>query len=173
MRRILLPALVVLGATALSAAPVAAQAARKHTNTHTTTRKTTASTRASSSRSASTAAGWTPVYTDNTVTVSLDRAATRRRSDGTWDTHLKWAYDKDITIGRNKSYRTLVEHRYVDCKSLASKPVSGETYDAASGTVSKYATSARDLRFVDWATRPAGTSGAKAYAAVCAALGKR
>lgn len=169
MRRILLPALVALGATALTAAPVAAQAARKHTTTHTTTRKTTSSTRAGTS----TAAGWTPVYTDNSVTVSLDRAGTRRRSDGTWDAHLKWAYDKDITIGRNKSYRTLVEHRYVDCKSLASKPVSGETYDAASGTVSKYATSARDLRFVDWATRPAGTSGAKAYAAVCATLGKR
>lgn len=168
MRRILLPALVALGATALSAAPAAAQAARKHTTTHTTTRKTTRARAA-----ASTAAGWAPVYTDNTVTVSLDRAGTRRRSDGTWDAHLKWAYDKDITIGRNKSYRTLVEHRYVDCKSLASKPVSGETYDAASGTVSRYATSARDLRFVDWATRPAGTSGAKAYAAVCAALGKR
>jgi hypothetical protein len=167
VRRILLPALVALGATALSAAPVAAQAARKHTTTRKTTRKTTASTRAS------TAAGWTPVYTDNSVTVSLDRAGTKRRGDGTWDTHLKWAYDKDITIGRNKSYRTLVEHRYVDCKSLASKPVSGETYDAASARVSRYTTPARDLRFVDWATRPAGTSGAKAYAAVCAALGKR
>ena len=118
-------------------------------------------------------AGWTPVYTDNSVTVSLGRAGTHRRSDGTYDAHLKWTYSRNMAIGRNKSYRTLVEHRYIDCKTLASKPVSGETYDASDASVSKYTTSARDLRYVDWATRPAGSSGAKAYAAVCAALGSR
>lgn len=165
VRRTLLPA---LAAAALVAVPLGAQSA-KHTTrraTHTATHKAT-----SSSKSASTA--WAPVYTDNTVTVSLDRPGTHRRSDGTYDAHLKWAYDKDMAIGRNKSYRTLVEHRYVDCKSLASKPVSGETYNAANGAVSTYTTSTRDLRYVDWATRAPGTSAAKAYAAICSALGKK
>ena len=166
VHRTLIPA---LAAAALLAAPLGAQSAR-----HTTKRpaRTTATTTAKAS-SVLSSAGWTPVYTDNSVTVSLGRAGTHRRSDGTYDAHLKWAYNKNMAIGRNKSYRTLVEHRYIDCKTLASKPVSGETYDAADASVSKYTTSARDLRYVDWATRPAGTSGAKAYAAVCAALGKR
>lgn len=162
VHRTLIPA---LAAAALLAAPLGAQSAR-----HTTKRpaKTTAKTSA-----VLTSAGWTPVYTDNSVTVSLGRGGTHRRSDGTYDAHLKWTYNRNMAIGRNKSYRTLVEHRYIDCKTLASKPVSGETYDAADASVSKYTTSARDLRYVDWATRPAGTSGAKAYAAVCAALGSR
>jgi len=162
VHRTLIPA---LAAAALLAAPLGAQAAR-----HTTTRPTHTTAQASS---ALTSAGWTPVYTDNSVTVSLGRAGTHRRSDGTYDAHLKWTYSRNMAIGRNKSYRTLVEHRYIDCKTLASKPVSGETYDASDASVSKYTTSARDLRYVDWATRPAGSSGAKAYAAVCAALGSR
>jgi len=162
VHRTLIPA---LAAAALLAAPLGAQAAR-----HTTKRPTQTTAKASS---ALTSAGWTPVYTDNSVTVSLGRAGTHRRSDGTYDAHLKWTYSRNMAIGRNKSYRTLVEHRYIDCKTLASKPVSGETYDASDASVSKYTTSARDLRYVDWATRPAGSSGAKAYAAVCAALGSR
>lgn len=168
VRRTLIPA---LAAAVLIAAPLGAQSA-KHTTRHSTTTHST--TRKSTSSSAANASGaWAPVYTDDAVTVSLDRTGTHRRSDGTYDAHLKWAYNKNMAIGRNKSYRTLVEHRYVDCKSLASKPVSGQTYDAANGAVSSYTTSPRDLRYVDWATRPAGTSGAKAYAAVCAALGRR
>lgn len=162
VHRTLIPA---LAAAALLAAPLGAQSAR-----HAIKRpaKTTAKT-----SSVLNSAGWTQVYADNSVTVSLGRAGTHRRSDGTYDAHLKWTYTKNMAIGRNKSYRTLVEHRYIDCKTLASKPVSGETYDASDASVSKYTTSARDLRYVDWATRPAGTSGAKAYAAVCAALGSR
>lgn len=164
MRRTLLPA---LAATAvLLAAPLGAQSARKHT-----THKARAATHGRSATSGSGA--WAPVYTDDAVTVSLDRSATHRRSDGTYDARLKWAYSRNMAIGRNRSYRTLVERRYVDCKSLASKPVSGHTYDAANATVSSYSTSARDLRYVDWATRPAGTSSAKAYAAVCSALMRR
>lgn len=162
VRRTLFPAL----AAALIAVPLAAQSAK-----HTTTRSTRTSARKPPSASA--AAAWTPVYTDDAVTVSLNRSGTHHRSDGTYDVHLRWAYNKSVAIGRNKSYRTLVERRYVDCKSLASKPVSGQTYDAGNVAVSTYSTSARDLRYVDWATRPAGTSGAKAYAAVCAALGKK
>lgn len=162
VHRTLIP---TLAAAALLAAPLGAQSAR-----HTARRPTHSTAKASSVLSS---AGWTPVYTDNTVTVSLGRSGTHRRSDGTYDAHLKWTYNKNMAIGRNKSYRTLVEHRYIDCKTLASKPVSGETYDASDASVSKYTTSARDLRYVDWATRPAGTSGAKAYAAVCAALGSR
>jgi hypothetical protein len=162
VHRTLIPA---LAAAALLAAPLGAQSARH-------TPKRPAKTTATASPVLS-SAGWTPVYTDNTVTVSLGRGGTHRRSDGTYDAHLKWTYARNMAIGRNKSYRTLVEHRYIDCKTLASKPVSGETYDASDVSVSKYTTSARDLRYVDWATRPAGTSGAKAYAAVCAALGNR
>jgi hypothetical protein len=162
VHRTLIPA---LAAAALLAAPLGAQSA-----THKVRRPAASTARASSVLSS---AGWTPVYTDASVTVSLGRAGTHRRSDGTYDAHLKWAYAKNMAIGRNKSYRTLVEHRYIDCKTLASKPVSGQTYDAADASVSTYTTSARDLRYVDWATRPAGSSGAKAYAAVCAALGSR
>lgn len=156
VRRTLLPA---VAAVVLCAVSASAQSARH------TTRSTRSTTRASSA-----SAAWTPVYTDDAVTVSLDRTGTHRRSDGTYDAHLKWTYNKDRAIGRNKSYRTLVERRYLDCTSLASKPVSGDTYDAANTAVSHYATSAKDLKYVDWATRPAGTSGAKAYAGVCAAL---
>lgn len=171
--RTLIPA---LAAAVLMAAPVGAQSAR-HTTQHTAARRSTHATRKTHSsgaaKSSSSSAGWTPVYTDDAVTVSLNRSGTHRRSDGTYDAHLKWVYSRNVAIGRNKSYRTLVEHRYVDCKSLASKPVSGRTYDAANATVSTYSMSAHDLRFVDWATRPSGTSAAKAYAAVCGALGSR
>lgn len=154
-----------LAAAVLVAAPLGAQSAKHATRTtHSTTRRAT---------TASTPGAWTPVYSDDAVTVSLDRSGTHRRADGTYDARLKWAYNRNMAIGRNKSYRTLVERRYIDCKTLASKPVSGQTYDGSDASVSSYTTSTRDLRYVDWATRPAGTSGAKAYAAVCAVLGKR
>jgi hypothetical protein len=166
VRRTLLPA---LAAVALCAATAGAQSTRHTTRSTSSARGTTRSATRASTREAS-AAAWTPVYTDESVSVALDRAGTHRRSDGTYDAHLKWTYSKDKAIGRNKSYRTLVERRYLDCTSLASKPVSGDTYDAANSAVSHYTTSARDLTYVDWATRPAGTSGAKAYAGVCAAL---
>lgn len=163
MRRFALPALLL----ACAGTPLAAQATR--TAGATSTARTTRTTRTARAGHAA-ATGWTAVYTDATVTVSLDRAHTTRRSDGTYDARLKWAYVGDKAIGRRKTYRTLVEHRDLDCKTLASKPVSGETFDAANHTVSRYTTSARDLKYTDWATRPAGSPAAKAYAAVCGAL---
>lgn len=158
MRRLALPVLLV----ACASSTLGAQATHTRAATHGAPRAT----------HAASAAGWATVYTDPSVTVSLDRAHTARRSDGTYDARLRWAYAGDKAIGRQKSYRTLVEHRYIDCKTLASKPVSGETFDASNRMVSTYSTSARDLKYTDWATRPAGSPAAKAYAAVCGTLTK-
>lgn len=121
---------------------------------------------------ASARAPWSQVYSDNTVRVWLDSTGTHRQRDGTYSTRLRWQYATDKAIGRNRSYRTMVETRLLDCRSLGSKPVSARTFNAAGRPVSGYDTRPADLRYLSWTARPAGSSSAKAFAAICSRLSR-
>jgi len=115
---------------------------------------------------------WHPVYRDRVVAVSIDPGQTRLQSDGTYETRLRWQYTANRAIGRNEFFRTLVERRLIDCKSLGSKTVSARTFTAAGRPVSGFDTPRSDLRYMSWATRPPGSSSARALAAVCGAVRK-
>ncbi|MGI9090202.1 MAG: hypothetical protein ACR2GG_03750, partial [Gemmatimonadaceae bacterium] len=113
---------------------------------------------------------WRSVYGDNEVALSIDSTQTTRLPDGTFNTRLKWQYATDKAIGRSESYRALVEHRLVNCTLFGSKPVSAQTYDVAGKPVSSYTSTTRELSNMDWGVRKGGTSGSKAYAALCSSL---
>lgn len=160
MYRKVIPALLI---AVLAGAPAGAQTARRHT----TTRPAVA--RAATGVSAG---AWRNVYNDSDVAVSVDTVATKRLADGTFRTRLRWQYSGDKQIGRKQTYRTMVERKLVNCATLGVKPVSAQTYDAAGRPVSSFNTSDRDVKAMDWAKRPAGSSAAKAYAAVCSSMTK-
>lgn len=113
------------------------------------------------------AGAWRSVYGDNEVALSMDTVQTKRLPDGTYNARLKWQYSTDKPIGRQETYRTLVEHRLVNCTVLGSKPVSAQTYDVSGKPVSAFNSSTRDLKYMDWGVRRGGTSSSKAYAALC------
>lgn len=192
VHRSTLPALFAAALIALPAVSASAQSAAKHTTTHTskrsakqgTTHKSGSTSGSKSSRTASskstaskTAAAkasmtgaWRSVYGDNEVALSIDSTQMTRLPDGTFNTRLKWQYATDKPIGRSESYRTLVEHRLVNCTLFGSKPVSAQTFDVAGKPVSSYTSSTRELSNMDWGVRQGGTSGSKAYAALCSTL---
>lgn len=180
-------ALLAAALIALPAFSAGAQSATKHTTTRSTKRPVKQATRSKSgsksSRSASSksvanrtatapsmAGAWRSVYGDNEVALSIDSTQTTRLADGTFNTRLKWQYATDKPIGRNESYRTLVEHRMVNCTLLGSKPVSAQTYNMAGKPVSSFTSSTRELGNMNWAVRQGGTSSSKAYAALCGTL---
>lgn len=113
---------------------------------------------------------WNSVYSDNEVALSMDSTHTKRLPDGSFSTRLKWQYATDKSIGRNETYRTLVENRLVNCTLFGSKPVSAQTYSVSGKPVSSFTSSASDLRYMDWGVRKGGTSSSKAYAALCGSL---
>ncbi len=151
--------LSALAAAALVAAPLAAQ---------TTHRRTTPVRRAAPSSGL--AGAWHSVYTDPTVSVAIDTTQTQRLGNGTFKTRLRWRYTSSQPIGRHESYRTLVERKLIDCKSLGVKPVAAITYDAAGRPVSSYNTPDSEVAVMDWARRDVGSSAAKAYQAMCGML---
>ena len=115
---------------------------------------------------------WKRVYNDATVSVWIDPTETMRRADGTYTTHLRWAYTSDQEIGRNESYRVMRETRLLDCKEVATKPLSANTYDARGKVVSSFTTSDKDIKYMAWTTRKPGSSSANAFQAVCRSLKK-
>lgn len=144
-------------------------ASRAHKST--TTRKSTPSHAASTRATVPSMSGaWKSVYGDSDVALSLDSMQTKRMQDGSYDVRLKWQYASDKPIGRNQSYRTLVEHRLVNCTLLGSKPVTAQTFNVAGKPVSSFTSSPRELSNMDWGVRRGGTSGSKAYAALCGTL---
>ena len=169
MRRTLFSTLVLAACVVAAAAPAGAQAARKHT---TATRKTTPKKTASAGKTTAVRAdgAWKPVYSDASVSVALDTTATKHNSDGTYVTHLRWRYSGDQRIGRNRSYRTMLQQELIDCSTLGVKPLAAQTFNAAGKQVSAFESTARELRTMDWAKRAPGSSAAKAYAAVCGAV---
>ncbi len=116
------------------------------------------------------AGAWSSVYSDNEVALSRDTLQTKRLPDGSYNVRLKWQYAADKAIGRNQTYRTLVEHRLVNCTLFGSKPVSAQTYNVAGKPISSFTSSERDLKYMDWGVRRGGTSSSKAYAALCGML---
>jgi hypothetical protein len=165
VRTISLPAIL---AAALIVAPTASASAQKANRTTSAAKKTTAS-KAIGSK----AGAWRAVFDDTAVALSVDTVQTRRLADGTFSTRLRWQYKTDRPIGRNESYRTLVERRMVNCASHGSKPMSGQTYDAAGKPVSNFSTAASDVAMMEWAVRKPGTSSANAYDALCTDLQKK
>lgn len=154
MYRKIIPAALVVVATAL---PLGAQSSRK-----VSTRARTAQ-----ARSWSPPGAWRSMYSDATVRVALDTTQTRRQSDGTYRVRLRWQYPTSQMIGTKHAYRTMVDSKLIDCTTQGLKPISAETYDATGKPVSAYESTDAEVRQLDWAKRPAGSSAAKAYAAVC------
>ena len=157
MYRKIIPAALVV---ALAALPLGAQ----------TSRKSAAKAHATRSRSWSPPGAWRSVYGDGTVKVALDTTQTHRESDGTYRVRLRWQYPTSQMIGTKHAYRTMVDRKLIDCTTQGLKPVSAETYDAAGKPVSAYESTDAEVKELDWAKRPAGSSAARAYAAVCGAV---
>lgn len=183
MRRSTLPVLFAAALIALPAISAGAQSATRHTSRsarrhHTVHSKSTAKKSTSKSTAKSTsntsslgmAGAWHGVYSDNEVALSMDTLKTHRLPDGTFSTRLKWQYATDKSIGRNETYRTLVENRLVNCTLFGSKPVSARTYNVSGKPVSSFTSAERDLKYMDWGVRKGGTSSSKAYAALCGSL---
>ncbi len=158
MHKKIIPALL---AAVVIAVPAGAQKAR---------RKATKSN--GSARSTSPAGAWRSIYSDGTVKVGLDSTQTHKEADGTYRVRLRWQYPTSQMIGTRHAYRTMVDRKLIDCTTQGIKPISAETYDATGKRVSGYETSDAQLRQIDWAKRPPGSSAGKAYAAVCGAVRK-
>lgn len=187
MRRFTFPVLFAAALIALPAVSAGAQSATKHTSNSarshrtvhsksTAKKSTSKSTAKSTSKPTSSASAlgmagaWNGVYSDNEVVLSMDTVKTKRLPDGTFSTRLKWQYSTDKSIGRNETYRTLVESRLVNCTLFGSKPVSAQTYNVAGKPISSFTSTERDLKYMDWGVRKGGTSSSKAYAALCSSL---
>jgi len=125
-----------------------------------------------SAKSWAPAGAWRNVYSDASVKVAVDTSQTRHQPDGTYRVRLRWQYATNQMIGSKHAYRTMVDRKLIDCSTQGIKPVSAETYDGAGKPVSGYDTPDSELKQLDWAKRPAGSSAAKAYAAVCGAIRK-
>ena len=158
MNRLVIPALLFLAA----GTPALAQQASSHHHTKVH----------HSSTSHHTAPKWHEAYRDNTVVVSIDPAGTSKRADGTYAMHLRWAYTADQPIGRGRAYRTMTETLLLDCDSLRTKPLGGETFDRHGGKVSSYDTPASDTATLDWLKRDPASTGGKALAKVCHTITK-
>jgi hypothetical protein len=115
---------------------------------------------------------WHPIYTDSKVAVSIDPHGTIKHKDGTYTTHLRWTYTADQPIGRGKSYRVMREVRIFDCKSVSTKTITANVFDADGKLVSSFDTPAKDVRYLSWEGRKAGTSSANALDSVCRSLRK-
>jgi len=148
--------------------------AQKTTTRHVAkaTTKAKAKTPKASAKSWSPAGAWRTVYSDASVRAALDTSATERESDGTYRVRLLWQYPTSKMIGTRHAYRTMVDRKLIDCTTQGIKPVSARTYDANGKGVSGYDTPDSQVKQMDWAKRPAGSSAAKAYAAVCGAVRK-
>lgn len=154
-----LPALILAACLALPSVATAQKASKA--------KKATASTKPWSP-----AGAWRNVYSDPSVRVAVDTTQTRRQKDGTYKVRLRWQYASNQAIGTKHAYRTMVDRKLIDCSTQGIKPVSAQTYDAAGKPVAGYDTSDTQVSELDWAKRPPGSSGGKAYAAVCGAIRK-
>lgn len=180
MRNITLATAAVAAMLVLPASSAVAQSSTRHS--HTTRKTSERPTRAHSpSRSTSKKAApsrerasmdgaWKSIYSDSDVALSLDSLQTQRQPDGTFNVRLRWQYSSDKPIGRMQSYRTLVERRIVNCTFMGSKPVTAQTFSGTGRPVSSFTSTPRDLKYMDWGVRRGGTSGSRAYAALCGTL---
>jgi hypothetical protein len=159
--REIIPALV---AAVVVAIPAGAQTATRHT--------TKARASSGPARAWSPAGAWRSLYSDASVKVALDTTQTRREADGSYRVRLRWQYPTNQMIGTRHAYRTMVDRKLIDCTTLGVKPISAQTFDANGKSVSGYDTPDAQVKLIDWAKRPAGSSAAKAYAAVCGAVRK-
>jgi hypothetical protein len=110
---------------------------------------------------------WRLAYHDANVVVSIDTSKTRTTPDGFFQAHLRWAYKKDQGIERDRSYRTLVEDRLLDCDYVQTKPINATVYDANDKVVNSFTTPLSDVQYMSWSRRKAGSTNEKALTAVC------
>jgi hypothetical protein len=106
------------------------------------------------------------------VNVAFDTTQTRHQPDGTYRVRLRWQYKSSQMIGTKHAYTTMVDRKLIDCTTQGIKPISAQTFDVSGKPVSAYDTPDSEVKQLDWAKRPAGSSAAKAYAAVCGAIRK-
>jgi hypothetical protein len=160
----LIPALIAAVVVAVVALPAGAQTASRRAA------KTKASSRAA--RPWSPPGAWHSIYGDASVKVYMDSTQTRREPDGTYRVRLRWDYPSSQMIDTRHPYRTMVDRKLLDCTTQGIKPVSARTYDVHGKPVAGYDTPDSQLKDIDWAKRPSGSSAAKAYAAACGAIRK-
>jgi hypothetical protein len=151
---------------------VSIPASAQKTTRHVTKTATKAKASKAPAKSSGPAGAWRTLYSDASVRAALDTTATVRESDGTYRVRLRWQYPTNQMIGTRHAYRTMVDRKLIDCTTQGIKPISAQTYDANGKAVSGYDTPDSQVKQMDWAKRPAGSSAAKAYAAVCGAVRK-
>ncbi len=161
MYRKIIPALIT---AAILALPLAAQSSK-----HSTRKSRSVS---SSAHTWTPPGAWRSVYSDASVKVALDTTQTKRETDGSYRVRLRWQYQASQMIGTRHAYRTMVDRKLIDCTTQGIKPISAETYDAVGKPVAAYESTDAEVRQIDWAKRPPGSSAGKAYAAVCGRVRK-
>jgi len=161
--RLSLSALTLTVALTVVAPPAMGQATKAAV--HTSAAKSTVA-----KSSASVAPPWRLAYHDAKVTVTVDTSATRKTADGFFKTHLKWAYSTDQAIEHQRTYRTLVEDRLLDCDYVQTKPINATVYDAKGTVVNSFTTPMSDVQYMSWSRRKAGTTNERALTAVCRLL---
>lgn len=154
----------IAAAVAIAVVPAGAQSA--------TRRAAKTGKRVTAARTWTPPGAWRSLYSDASVKVAIDSPETRRQPDGTYQVRLRWQYPASQKIGTRHTYRTMVDRKLIDCTTQGIKPISAQTYDVAGKPVAGYDTPAAEVKEIDWAKRPAGSSAGKAYAAVCRAIRK-
>lgn len=115
---------------------------------------------------------WLKTYSDKSVTVSIDPRATTTRPDGSHNVHLRWQYATDQRMEGGKRYRTMVEHRLLQCDPPRSKPVDAVVYSATGKVVSSYSNPESSLQYMNWSRRVPNMAGAQAFVGTCNAVPK-
>src|SRR5690606_19414061 len=108
----------------------AKKTAAKSTVKKSSTAKKATSTAAASAALPKVEAPWRVAYRDANLLVTVDTSQTERLPDGTFRTRMRWKYAKDQKVESNKSYRTMIEYKLLECKKVRSKPIRATAYDA-------------------------------------------
>jgi hypothetical protein len=83
---------------------------------------------------------------------------------------MRWKYTNDQKLEGNKSYRTMIEYKLLECKKVRSKPIRATAYDADGNPVSAFSTPDDELQYLMWSKRTPGTVNDKALVRACELL---
>jgi hypothetical protein len=119
-------------------------------------------------------APWRQVYKDNDVTVLFDTASVAQQSTGVWTAVTSWDYSRPRILENKKQYSRLVERAYVRCSPVRVKRVRSTVYAPNNALVrDEGEVDPRDQAHMVWDRPKAGSTGKKAWDAVCGVLAKK
>ena len=119
-------------------------------------------------------APWRQVYKDNDVTVLFDTASVAQQSTGVWTAVTSWDYSRPRILENKKAYSRLVERAYLRCSPVRVKRVRSTVYGANNTLVrDEGEVDPRDQAHMVWDRPKAGSTGKKAWDAVCGVLAKK